>query len=89
MILTKPDRVGHWFYELCIKLANGLSYLLYFRAHLSDPARAISIKTSEIVKDWTSITTSLGGPGANPNAVTVFDKYYLDNTDRNHCIDNK
>jgi hypothetical protein len=89
MILTKPDRVGHWFYELCIKLSNGLSYLLYLRAHLSDPARAISIKTSEIVKDWTSITTSLGGPGANPNAVTVFDSYYLDNTGRNHCIENK
>jgi len=38
MILTKPDRVGHWFCELCIKLVNGLSFLLYFRAHLSDPA---------------------------------------------------
>ena len=85
MILTKPDRVGHWFYELCIKLKNGLSFLLYFRAHLSDPKRGVSIKTAEIVKEWTDITTTLGGEGANRDAITVFDSYYLCNSGRNHC----
>jgi hypothetical protein len=89
MILTKPDRVGHWFYELCIKLPNGSSFLLYFRAHLSDPANGVSIKTQEIVKDWTTITTTLGGAGANPNAITVFDSYYLCNAGRTYCITEK
>ena len=89
MILTKPDRVGHWFYELAIKLKNGLSYLLHFRAHISDPKNKVSIKTSEIVKQWTTITTTLGGSGANPNALTVFDSYYLCNYGRKHCIENK
>jgi hypothetical protein len=85
MILTKPDRVGHWFYELCIKLDNGRSFLLYFRAHLSDPAKGVTIKTQEIVKDWTTITTTLGGDGANPDAITVFDSYYLCNAGREYC----
>ena len=89
MILTKPDRVGHWFYELCIKLDNGRSFLLYFRAHISDPAKGITIKTREIVKDWTTVTTTLGGEGANPDAITVFDSYYLCNAGRDHCISNK
>jgi len=61
MILTKPDRVGHWLYELCVKLENGLSFLLYFRAHISDVARGVTIKSQEIVKDWATITTTLGG----------------------------
>jgi hypothetical protein len=89
MILTKPDRVGHWFYELCIKLKNGLSYLLYFRAHLSDTGKGISIRTSEIVKEWTDITTSLGRTDSNTKAVTCFDSYYLCNNGRNYCNENK
>ena len=89
MVLTKPDKVGHWFYELCIKLSNGLSFLLHFRAHLSDPNRNISIKTSEIVEQWTTIATTLGGENANPDAITTADSYYFDTTGRNICNDKK
>ena len=45
MVLSKPDRVGLWFYELCVKLSNKTSYLLYFKLHHSDEARGISIPT--------------------------------------------
>ena len=66
-------------------MKNGLSYLLYFRAHLSNPAKGNSIKTVEIVKDWTDITTTLGGDDANPDAITCFYSYYLCNNGRDHC----
>ena len=85
--MTKPDRVGHWFYELCIKLSNGLSFLLHFRAHLSDPHRHITIKTSEIVEKWTTIATTIGGENFNPDAITAFDSYYLDTSGRIFCND--
>ncbi len=36
MILTKPDRVGLWFYELCAPLTYGGSYLLHTKLHHSN-----------------------------------------------------
>ena len=29
MILTKPDRLEHWFYELCMKLDDGLFKIMF------------------------------------------------------------
>ena len=52
---------------------------------MSNPAKGNSIKTVEIVKDWTDITTTLGGDDANPDAITCFYSYYLCNNGRDHC----
>jgi len=62
---------------------------MYFKAHVSDPVMGVSIKTQEFVKDWTTVIKILEGAGTNPNAIIVFDLYYLCNASRNHCISEK
>jgi len=71
MILTKPDRVGHWFYELCIKLQWSFFFIILQSAYIR-PCEGVTIKTQEIVKDWTTVTMTLGGKGVNPDAIIVF-----------------
>lgn len=51
LVLSKPDRVGFWFYELCFPLRTGKSYLSYTRLHNSTTTGQ-AIPTREIIQDW-------------------------------------
>ena len=85
MILSKPDRVGLWFYELCCQLPGHLPYLLWLRLWdaVSDPRDAHeAIPCSEIIKQWAEIIRRL-----NPLAIMAADSYYFDTTGRAYCND--
>lgn len=85
LVLSKPDRVGLWFYELATELSNGRSYLLYFRLHSVNKAIGESVPVSEIVAEWSSVVKRLG----NPATLLVFDSYYLDSVGRRYLHDNE
>ena len=83
LVLSKPDRVGLWFYQLCCKLSCGKPYLLY--ARLQQVERLESITCKEIVGEWCDVIASIGNPTNNiidsPNKHTflAFDSYYMSN----------
>lgn len=84
LVLSKPDRVGLWFYELAMPLSNGRSYMLYIRLHSANKAVGESIPCSEVVKSWANVVQRLG----DPNTLIVFDSYYLDATGRRYLVEN-
>jgi hypothetical protein len=84
-VVSKPDRVGLWFYQLCVKLSNKTSYLLYFKLHHSDEARGESIPVSSIVKTWGEIVKRK----SDGKALLAMDSYYLDNAGRTWLRENK
>lgn len=74
LVLSKPDRIGLWFYELCSPLSYGGSYLLWTKLHHCDPSIAQSIPTSQVVKSWSDVVKKLG----QPETILTMDSYYLD-----------
>jgi hypothetical protein len=47
LCISKPDKVGFWFYELCARLSNGLPYMLSLLMHNSTEE---NVKVVDIVK---------------------------------------
>lgn len=87
LVVSKPDRVGLWFYELSARLSNGRPYLLYMRMHESDPSRGRSIMTKEIVMDWANIVSRNDDQFMhNPSTILVMDSYYLTENARDELL---
>jgi hypothetical protein len=83
LIPSKPDSLGFWFYQACICLANGLSYLVYCRLQNSCPNEGISISTLSIIEDWADIIIRFRSDNEdNGNTVMVNDSYYATNAAR-------
>lgn len=85
LILSKPDRIGLWFYELCCQITGGLPFLLYLR--LWDSVKSSkdgheAIPVSEIVKEWSEVVRRL-----NVYSILAADSYYFDTTSRQYCND--
>ncbi len=53
-VLSKPDKIGHWFYELCLALSNGRSFLLNLKLHKAAEEEGI-IHVDSVVKTWTEV----------------------------------
>lgn len=88
LVITKPDRVGLWFYELATRLENGLPYMLYIRMHRSNPVLGHTIKTAEIIRDWSNIVMRTDDPDSrNPDTMLVFDSYYLTKAYRDELVE--
>jgi hypothetical protein len=51
LVLTKPDRIGLWFYQLCAPLHNGASFLLWFKLHHSDAFLGENIPVASVVPE--------------------------------------
>ena len=49
VVYMKPDRVGLWIYELCVKLSNELPYMLDFWLHDSISNIGESTPVSDVV----------------------------------------
>lgn len=78
LVISKPDRIGLWFYQLCVPLLNGSSFLLWFRMHHSNSFYGINIPVSDVVKSWANIVQTTG----EPNTILTMDSYYLDSAGR-------
>lgn len=50
VVLEKPDRVGLWLYELCVRLKNGGSYLVHLRLQDASSRVGTSVPVSSVVQ---------------------------------------
>lgn len=89
LIITKPDRIGLWFYELCGSIANNRSYLLYTKMWRVWSQVGETSQVSKIVEDWGTIIKGSGFNNWNTNTILTMDSYYLCNTGRSYLLDNK
>ncbi len=80
LVPSKPDRVGLWFYELCMPLCNGKSYLLYMKLHSTDKTYGQTIPVISVVQDWADVVKAKG----KPKTLLVFYSYYLDTAGRSY-----
>jgi hypothetical protein len=80
LVLTKPDRIGLWFYQLCAPLHNGASFLLWFKLHHSDAFLGENIPVASVVQSWSEVVRKHG----DPETLLTFDSYYLDNAGRQY-----
>jgi hypothetical protein len=79
MCPQKEDELGLWNYELCARLSNGLSYLLYVRSHLCETSLGGGVQCASVVQDWGKIVKEHSTDDAT---ILVADSYYLDRAGR-------
>lgn len=72
LVVSKPDKIGLWFYELCVKLKNDKSFMLWFQLQTNKDNEPITVNS--IVTKWRNILKSF--PNWQ-NTMLVFDNYYL------------
>lgn len=72
LVISKPDRVGFWFYELAGRFANNLPYMLNIFMHNSTIE---SVKVSTVVGRWVAAIKAI--PDRN-KCILAMDSYYMD-----------
>jgi hypothetical protein len=78
LVITKPDRVGHWFYMAVVKLSNGAYYVIYLRLHRTVNTLAneqTPLPVDQIGEDWLSILQRSEPEIAEP--FLIADSYYM------------
>jgi len=82
LVITKPDRIGLWFYELCGKFSNGTAYLINLFMHNSSRT---TVPVASVVRKWAAVMKDIAlkslYPG-NAKCYLAFDSYYSDTTAR-------
>lgn len=69
LCISKPDRIGLWFYELVMQLRNGRHYMLCVRLHTNktgDP-----VKVAGVLRDWLRAMDTIGAKRVT-NAIGTF-----------------
>lgn len=90
LCLSKPDRIGLWFYELCGIFSSGLPYLLKFSMHNSSVS---TVTVASIVQGWIDVVKQVGkesvadGVLPNPKCYLAADSYYMAADSRRLCFD--
>ena len=77
----KPDRVGLWVYELCVKLNNKASYMLDLWLHDAIGNLGEFIPVSKVVRHWGKVVHSFN-TARKADTIFVFDSYYMDDAAR-------
>jgi hypothetical protein len=81
LVITKPDRVGLWMYEACVKTEwDNLSFLVDICMKEGKSFEEDSTAINTIVTRWENILKNY--PPQIPAPKLVFDSYYFDNTTR-------
>lgn len=70
---NKPAKVGIWNYQLCCRLANGKSFLVWTKTHMTPPNSGLRVGTDHIVRHWAE---HIKAKSTSP-CVLVFDSYYF------------
>jgi len=71
-VAEKPDRIGLWTYELCVRLAKDTPFLVYMRLHDASAMTGVHVPVHEIVQDWVEIVKT----DPDNNVILVFESYY-------------
>ena len=69
---NKPAKVGLWFYQTVLMLEGELPYLVYSRLHDSDKTIQKTVKTTEIIQDWMTLSHKFKN-----QTIVVMDSYYM------------
>lgn len=83
-VLTKPDKVGLWFFQLVCMMANGeeeLPFLFHLMMQVATAQVHESTTVASVVKKWVE-SIRRKDPELNKLCILCFDSYYLDNTSR-------
>ena len=81
LVISKPDRIGLWFYELVARLSCNLPYMLSTLMHSSLKG---SVTVASVVQSWVDVIESIGSDCfvadeiANPDTYLAMDSYYMD-----------
>lgn len=86
LVISKPGRVGLWFYELTGALSNGLPYLLdvFMHTNVAGP-----IKVASVVDRWVTVMKTCGSDAVDTQrdrCILACDSYYLDATSRSQLL---
>ncbi len=79
----KPDRIGMWLYELCVRMEDGGSYLIRMRWYDASSKLGTSVPVLEVVEDWVNIILN----DDDANTLLVFDNYYYSQGVRNLLVE--
>lgn len=86
LVISKPDRLGLWFYELCGKLPSGEPFMLDVFLH-HNTSNTVSVQS--VVNRWLKVLKFVGkekvpdNQHPNPKCYLIADSYYLDKSVRN------
>ena len=87
LVLSKPDRIRFWFYQLCFPLRSGKSFLSYTRLHNSN-ATGETITVSSVVRDWIMNMHQLGDDATiDTRCYLSADSYYIASESRNVLLE--
>lgn len=78
-IITKPDKIGFWFYEAVCLLGPKVPYMLLTRVQDTCANLDEHIPCDEILKEWGTIAKKYATNNRNCGPVLVFDSYYTVN----------
>lgn len=88
LVISKPGKVGHWFYELCAKCKYGNVFCLYIRLHNSATNQKISVNNwSAIIRRTGTDDIEAGRP--NHRTYLVHDSYYFATEPKEELIKEK
>lgn len=85
LVITKPDKIGFWFYQLCGMRKNNLPFLLSLKMHNSTRN---SVRVASVVGEWIDVMKQIGrdsvlpGVQPNPDCYLACDSYYVDSNSR-------
>ena len=91
-VISKPDKIGLWFYELCCRVRNGeheLPYLMHLFLHDSE---LHEVTTASVVEKWVNTMWSVGKEtvpecvNPHPKCILDMDSYYIGSESRNFLI---
>jgi hypothetical protein len=83
-VISKPDRVGIWFYELAVRLPDNHGYLINIRVNDFNDLEGIHNPVHDVVQEWiNALQEDVPFRPLDANLVLVFDNYYMSNATRN------
>jgi len=84
LVITKPDRIGLWFYELCGAITTCKSYLLDLKLWSVRKEWGQTEHVADVIKDWCEVIAELSHKKL---PVLCFDSHYMSAAARRHLIE--
>lgn len=85
LVLSKPDKLGLWFYELCSNTEYDEPYILDFKLASSEKELGMGESVADIVERWVNVIQR-----CQPSQVPIlgFDTYYFSKASRDVLVAN-
>jgi hypothetical protein len=90
LIPSKPDRLGFWFYELVVRLRNGLVFIIFYKLMQAERSLGDSNPIWFIMSLWVNVVKRIGcltDCKYDKNTIIVCDSYYMTKASMQVCED--